>query len=169
MKKSLHVYTDGSHLKHGSGRLGIGGVLVDYSYPNSLPGALIDEFSEELPTALLKSKFGPGAETCSNPTAELAAVLFALKKFGKYFKGVDEIYICADYIGVREWMTGAWKVKEPYIQNIKDQIQSEIKKLGITNKVKYKWVKGHQKSSESADAFWNNRCDLLAKGEIDNE
>ena len=75
--KQYDLYTDGSHFKRGNGRLGIGGVLVDLTQQGPL-GRMIGEFGVELNPADLRKDFGPGAETCSNPTAELTAVLVSL-------------------------------------------------------------------------------------------
>ena len=46
------IYTDGSHLKHTSGRLGIGGLLTEDSKKE------IDSFSIEVSTQDLKNEFG---------------------------------------------------------------------------------------------------------------
>ena len=163
--KVLEIYTDGSHLKLTTGRLGIGGVLIDPSQQQPL-GKLLGKFSIELQPAELKTKFGPGAETCSNPTAELTAVLVSLRKFADKIKNAEIITVHADYIGVKEWMTGAWRVREPYIANIKKEIDSEIAKQGLTGKVQFAWVKGHQKYlAGDPDIHWNDFCDGLAKGE----
>ena len=163
--KVLEIYTDGSHLKLTTGRLGIGGVLIDPSQQQPL-GKLLGKFSIELQPTELKTKFGPGAETCSNPTAELTAVLVSLRKFADKIKDAEIITVHADYIGVKEWMTGAWRVREPYIANIKKEINSEIAKQGLTGKVQFAWVKGHQKYlAGDPDIHWNDFCDGLAKGE----
>lgn len=163
--KQLDLYTDGSHFKRGSGRLGIGGVLVDLTQQGPL-GTKLGEFSVELRPEELKREFGPGAEHCSNPTAELIAVLVSLRNFIDLIKTADIVNVHADYIGVREWMTGRWKTNEPYIAKLKAIITDLIKKEGLIGKIKYAWVKGHQKQSlTNPDIYWNNYVDLLAKGE----
>jgi ribonuclease HI len=162
--KILDIYTDGSHLKKTTGRLGCGGILVDPAFPPV--GKELAKFSLELDPSDLKEAFGPGAETCSNPTAELTAVLVALREFKKFLKGVGIVTIHADYIGVREWMTGAWRVKEPYIARIKAEIEKEIKSQGLTGQVQFAWVKGHQRYvAGDPDIHWNSVADVLAKGE----
>lgn len=161
--KQYDIYIDGSHLnKQNNGRLGIGGVLVDLSGPGE--GSIINEFSIELTPEYMKENFD--ADKCSNPSAELTALLQALKKFkGNYEKnGNFIINIHADYLGVKEWMTGNWKIKEPYILKIKEEIDKEIKSQVLQNKITYKWVKGHQKYTGDPDVYWNNYVDLLAKG-----
>lgn len=150
--KIYDIYTDGSHLKHKSGRLGIGGVLV-------CNDKLVSSFSQEL--SLNYMKFAYQVSDPSNPTAELMAVLVALRTFGKEIKNLQgQVIIHADYMGVKAWMTDEWKVKEPYIQKIKDEIKEEIKRLGLGGKVSYEWVHGH-----SGDK-WNEYTDKLAKGEL---
>lgn len=150
------IYTDGSHLKHTSKRLGVGGVMVDES------DNIIDEFSEEVSIDFLKTTYG--TSDVSNPTCEMLAALFAIKKFGSKMKPGDEACIKADYTGVMNFNTGVWKARLPYIILIRDEIQNEIKKQKLN--ITFGWVKGHQaKGILSQDSKWNNYVDLLAKGE----
>ena len=148
---TLDVYTDGSHLKHGTGRLGCGGVLVKN-------GKLADKFSKELLPGELLREFG--SSDVSNPTAEMIGVLEALRTFE--FNPGDQVFFHADYAGVKAWCEGTWKINKPYIQKIKDCIMEEIENKRI--KAEFKWVKGHQSIKTSSDAFWNNYVDSLAKG-----
>ena len=160
--KIVNIYTDGSHLKHTTGRLGIGGILVEPPYTE------VDSFSQEVSVDYLKRNYG--TSDVSNPTCEMLAALFALKEFRKTIKKFDEIHIKADYEGVRSWNMGLWKTKAPYIAKIKKEIDEEIKRQGIQDKIRFDWVKGHQnKSVLDPDAFWNNKVDLLAKGIEDDE
>lgn len=160
--KQFDIYTDGSHLdKQNNGRLGIGGVLIDPSGPGM--GSMLNKFSIELTPEYMNLSFG--ASKCSNPSAELVAVLHALYEFRGSWGPSDTIVIHADYLGVREWMTGKWKVKEPYIARIKSDIEKEIIKQGLQKRIEYKWVKGHQKNNGvDPDIYWNNYVDSLAKG-----
>lgn len=163
MSKCLDIYIDGSHLdKQNNGRLGIGGVIVDFS--SDKKGILIQKFSYELTNTYMKQAFG--ADSCSNPSAELTALLMALREFKTVIKNVPNINVHADYLGVKEWMTGNWKIKEPYIQNIKSSIDSEIIDQNLRGRINYLWVKGHQSSDTSVDAYWNNYVDKLAKGNV---
>jgi ribonuclease HI len=163
--KRFDIYIDGSHLdKQNNGRLGIGGVLVDLSGPGM--GKLVNEFSIELIPEYMKLTFG--ADKCSNPSAELTALLISLQKFKKLYGTSDIVVVHADYIGVKSWMEGSWKIKEPYIARIKNDIDEEINKQGLRGRISYEWVKGHQSSNAiktNPDAFWNNYVDQLAKGE----
>lgn len=152
----VDIYTDGSHLdKQHGGRLGCGGVMIDADEK------ILAEFSQELSPDYMKITFG--ADTCSNPTAEMVGILMALFRFEKELKGKSEIIIHSDYMGCQEWMAGRWKIKEPYIQRIKDDIDSEIARQGLKGKIKFVWVKGHQRG-DSKDARWNNYVDERAKG-----
>ena len=162
--KRVDIYIDGSHLNKQNpedSRLGCGGVMVDRTGPGM--GTVIDSFSTQLLPLYMKMMFG--AESPSNPSAELVAVYQALIIFKSLLKSYDEIVFHADYIGVREWMEGKWKVKEPYIIRIKDTITQEISKQGLRGKVKYEWVKGHQRNTTTPDAFWNSEADKLARGD----
>lgn len=156
--KRYTIYTDGSHLKHTSGRLGVGGVMVDES------GNIVSEFSEEIDLGYLKSAFG--TSDVSNPTCEMLANLYALLRFRDSLKGCDSVIMKADYIGVQKFNTGEWRAKEPYIKKIKELTEKEVKSQGLTGKLEYAWVKGHQKKSIlDPDARWNDYVDKLAKGE----
>lgn len=160
--KQFDIYIDGSHLdKQNNGRLGIGGVLIDPTGPGM--GTMLNKFSIELTPEYMNLSFG--AQKCSNPSAELVAVLHALYEFRGSWGPNDIVVVHADYLGVREWMTGNWKVKEPYIARIKGDIDKEIIKQGLQRRIEYKWVKGHQKNNGvDADIYWNNYVDSLAKG-----
>lgn len=160
--KQFDIYIDGSHLdKQHNGRLGIGGVLVDLNSTEKM-GKLLNKFSIELTPEYMKFSFG--ADKCSNPSAELTALLQALYQFKGSYGPNDKIVIHADYLGVKEWMTGTWKIKEPYIARIKADIDKEINKQGLQGRIEYKWVKGHQKDLNNPDVYWNNFVDSLAKG-----
>lgn len=153
----LEIYTDGSHFKGkgGSGRLGIGGILVKN-------GTVIKKFSTEITKQYLKLYYG--TDDCSNPTMEMLAVLYALYNFKDELKDCNSVEIKMDYLGVREWMTGKWKINKPYIAKIKNDIDDEIKNQSLKGKISYKWVKSHQTGSD-LDTIFNNMVDVLAKGE----
>lgn len=154
--KKYTIYTDGSQLdKQHHGRLGCGGVILDEF------GKLKDKFGEELTSDYMLKSYQ--TEDCSNPTMEMMGVLKALQNFN--IEPGSEITLKADYLGVREWNTGKWKINKPYIKKIYSQIQKTIKDKKL--KVKFEWVKGHQsKSIMDSDAYWNNYVDKLAKGLI---
>lgn len=166
MGKKLEIYTDGSHFKgeNGSGRLGIGGVLIENGSP-------VNEFSEEIKKEFLEESYD--VPSCSNPTMEMLAVLFALRKFAGELETCESVILRADYEGVINWNTGTWKIKAPYIKKIKEEINKEIERLGLSGKLSFEWVKAHQKKSseeevENAEkAKWNNYVDKLAKGKLD--
>lgn len=166
--KQFDIYIDGSHLdKQHNGRLGIGGVLVDLNdktggTTNGM-GKLINKFSIELTPEYMKLSFG--ADKCSNPSAELTALLYALYQFKGSYGPNDKVIVHADYLGVREWMMGNWKIKEPYIARIKADIDKEIHNQSLQGRIEFKWVKGHQKDNTNPDVYWNNFVDSLAKGE----
>lgn len=159
--KTIHIYTDGSHLdKQNNGRLGCGGVMVE---AGGGLGSKLDEFSQELKPEWLQRYLG--TSQVSNPTAEMLGALMALQRF-EIPSDADEIIVFADYEGVKAWMTGKWRCKERYIKKIKDEIDQVLIEKALTGKVKFEWVKGHQgKSVLTPGAYWNNVVDLLAKGQ----
>ena len=152
MKKYI-IYTDGSQLdKQHHGRLGCGGVLL------SGTGQKIDQLSEEITPEFMQKEYQ--TSDCSNPTMEMMGVLKALQNFN--IESGSEVTIKADYLGVREWNTGNWKIKKSYIKKIYDQIQKIIKDKKLN--INFEWVKGHQSMSiMDSDAYWNNYVDKLAK------
>lgn len=157
MNQIYRIYTDGSHLKHTTGRLGIGGVIIDEA------GNIVDKFSTELSVDTLKLSYG--TSDVSNPTCEMLAVRIALSKFEHILKSATKVTIYADYTGVKNFCEGNWKCKMPYIAKIKSEIDNEIKKQHLDGRISFEWVRGHQKGN-SEDVKWNNYVDLLAKGEI---
>lgn len=163
--KKLDIYIDGSHLdKQNNGRLGCGGVIIDPEGFGRM-GQMLSKFSIELIPEYMKMSYG--ADKCSNPSAELMALLMALQNFNGVIKDAGPnimIVVHADYIGVREWMTGSWRIKEPYIIRIKNDIDQEISKQGLKNRIKYEWIRGHQSDVTNPDIYWNNFVDKLAKG-----
>lgn len=160
--KTYHIYTDGSHFKNGgSGRLGIGGVLVDPD--KSLPrGENIKQFSMEILKDYLSVHYG--TTDCSNPTMEMLAVLTALREFKGSYGKQDKIILMMDYEGVKYWLDGTWQAKKSYIRQLRDEIKKEISNQGLD--IEFKWIRGHQKVTESSnESYWNNIVDNLAKGE----
>lgn len=154
--KNLVIYTDGSHLKHTTGRLGIGGILVDED-----TGKVIDKFSEELSIDWLKKNYG--TSDVSNPTCEMLATLKALEYFSNHIKDANSVCMKADYNGCQNFNTYKWNARLPYIKQIRDETQDKIKSLGLKDKVSFAWVKGHQ-TVLSRDAMFNDMVDKLAKG-----
>lgn len=158
--KIRYIYTDGSHFKGkgGSGRLGIGGVIIDpYIGPN---GKELAHFSMEILPKFVQTHYGTA--DVSNPTMEILAALQALDEFKDEVDSNTRIIMRQDYLGVSSWMTGKWKITKPYILKIKEEIDKIIRDRGLT--VEWQWVKGHQKST-STEAYWNNVVDGLAKGD----
>ena len=152
------IYTDGSDLKHTSHRMGIGGVLLDGAAKK-----MLDSFGSELSHEYLQSEYG--TSDCSNPTAEMIAAAEALSNWSDRFYPGDEVEIRADYMGVREWNTGRWKINKPYIREAHYRIMDTIRESGI--KVTWTWVKGHQTGPNlyGSDKYWNDKVDKLAKGQ----
>ena len=160
--KNYIIYTDGSHFKgKGSGRLGIGGVLVD---PEGVGiyGKEVGSFSEEITQEWIKLTYG--TSDCSNPTMEIYAILVALQTFLSKIKGA-KIVCKADYLGVSKWLCGEWKINKPYIRQIHTEILSLVRKNNLD--ITFEWVKGHQtKGTNTSDSHWNDIVDKLSKGEI---
>lgn len=160
--KIIDIYTDGSDLgkqDKTSNRLGCGGVMIEKGVGM---GKELDRFSTEFKKDRLLKEYG--TSDCSNPTMEMLGVLEALKNFD-IPKDADRIIFHEDYIGCMNWIEDHWKINKSYIQSIKNEIMKTIDDLGLTGKIDFAWVKGHQKKSVmDPDAYWNNIVDKLAKG-----
>lgn len=153
--RKFKLYTDGSHFKpkdgsSGSGRLGVGAVLVDSG------GSIIDSLSMEVDRITIRETYN--TSDVSNPTMEMYALLIALRRFSNKFQFGDEIESFADYKGVMYWMYHEWKINKPYIYMIREDITTEVKNQRLS--MKYSHVKGHDGN------YYNELADKLAKGEI---
>lgn len=107
------VHTDGSWDPR-TGRIGIGVVDANVNAKGArrLRGWMtLDEFHVAFGVQCVGS----------SSLAELAAVLCALQHLEP-----RAITICADNIGVTEWMAGRWRIKEPVIQVLIDAIRATI-------------------------------------------
>lgn len=107
-----------------------------------------------------------GCKDTTNNIMELTAVIKALKML-KYSCEVD-LYSDSAYVvnafkqkWIENWKKNNWKTasKEP-VKN--KELWQELDNLTQTHKVTFHKVKGH------SDNEFNNRCDELARGEIEN-
>lgn len=152
----LKIYTDGSHFKNGgSGRLGIGGIIVK-------DGRIINKLSMEIDPSFLRVHYG--TSDVSNPTCEMLGVLMALSEFKHDIGPNDTVEVLSDYTGVTFWMTNKWKINKPYIAKIKSDIMDEINNQNLKGRISFNWVKGHSTKHDD-DANYNDIVDKLAKGE----
>ena len=111
-----------------------------------------------------KKEISGGCKNTTNNIMEITAVLEALKLL-KYTCEVD-LYSDSAYVvntfkqkWIDNWKKNNWKTasKEP-VKN--KELWQELDKLTQIHKVKFHKVKGH------SDNEFNNRCDELARGEI---
>ena len=84
-------------------------------------------------------------------TGELFAVIFGMHECLE--REINDVEIHFDYLGIREWVTGAWKAKNSNTQNYRDLMRDIQKEINI----KFVKVKAH-----SGDYF-NDLADSLAK------
>ena len=111
-----------------------------------------------------KKEISGGCKNTTNNIMEITAVIEALKLL-KYTCEVD-LYSDSAYVvntfkqkWIDNWKKNNWKTasKEP-VKN--KELWQELDKLTQIHKVKFHKVKGH------SDNEFNNRCDELARGEI---
>ena len=144
---TIEIFSDGSHFKHGDGYLGIGVFCSYMGKEYKLSGSCDAE--------LLK-QYGITETNLSNPSAEFISFAETLK----LLRTVKNEYIFVfkiDYEGVRKWMSGEWKCKQPYIKKIKEKCDEYLKE--IKGKIQFEDVKGHSKiyGNEQADKLAKNR------------
>jgi len=141
--KSCKIYTDGSHIKK-SNYIGYGACFEN---PENRIYIISGKFS--IKTFELRYH-----QKVSNPTAEMIAVLMAIKSLLGLKNHFITIY--SDYNGVQKWINGEWKITKPYIQDITNEIH-RLMKIHKKNNVNfdYKWIKGHSndKMNDIADTL----------------
>ncbi len=140
--KEVILYTDGAC----SGNPGKGGWGVILMYKNR------------------EKELSGGEECTTNNRMELTAVikgLEAIKEPCKVDIYSDSAYVVNAFLQdwITKWIMNGWKSSKGQVLNV-DLWQRLIENV---NKHKVEWhkVKGH------ADNEFNNRCDALARGEID--
>lgn len=86
-------------------------------------------------------------------TRQVAGELRAVEEVVSWCKKhkVKEIYIHYDYTGIKEWVTGAWKAKNPVTQKYRDYLTE--------SKLKINWVKVKSHSGVK----YNDMADKLAR------
>ncbi len=160
----IHIYTDGSDIK-GTGKIGTG-VYIEYDGKEVRKSNIHDVDS-------FKSKYNIKTGV-SNPTMEIAALVEALEEFKD--RG-EHLVIHSDYQGVQKWISGEWKVKQPYIEDFVNQAKdliAQIEKNG--GSVQLKWVRGHSgvKGNEMVDAVakdrnvYNNISELFQTSQVES-
>ena len=125
------AYVDGSYK---DGKVGWGAVILK-------DGELYGEFS------------GIVDEEEVNGTRQVAGELKAVKEIIFWCKEqkVNEIYLHYDYVGIKDWITGAWKAKNSVTQDYRDYVRA--------SGVKIHWIKV---KSHSGDKY-NDKADKLAR------
>jgi ribonuclease HI len=91
-------------------------------------------------------------DNVSNPTMELMAVAYTLKKFEN--TNID-LTIYSDYNGVQKWIKGEWKAKKPYIKYFVSMVHKSLET--IDGNVNFEWIPGH------SGVLGNEKADVLAK------
>lgn len=141
--KKVTIYTDGAC----SFNPGVGGWACVLIYKNN------------------KKELSGGQESTTNNQMELKAVIEALKALKQPCEVVinsDSAYVvnAIENNWITSWQLNGWKTSEK--KPVKNALMwQELLQLCQNHKVKFKKVKGH-----STDQL-NNRCDELAKAEIE--
>jgi len=157
------LYTDGSHIK-GTPRRGWGAALVHRGRVYVLSG-VADRATD------------PAA--ASNPTMELRAAAAALERVRQVRVPVAELYVRADYIGVREYGAGRWRAASAKIGHFRaealrlERAAAALRASGVA--LRFEHVRGHSgdpgneladalaRSGKTRDTFNDLRRDELAE------
>jgi ribonuclease HI len=125
------IYTDGSH-QRAKDYLGVGAWALwdeeEHSYSAKVTREMLDSYGV------------PKDAEVSNPTAEFIAFAQILRKFQNKTLAVQLVFV-SDYVGIKNWMEGTWKTKEPHITAILKSCKETIKT--IKGVIVFEWVKGH--------------------------
>lgn len=154
----LDVYTDGNHDK-GTDSMGYGVYALHEGHEYGL--------SQRADARHMELFFGMNAKMArspwSNPTMELAGVAHVIKLCAMCQQRPSNqrllVRIHADYIGPRNWLSGAWRTRKPYIDHLVDFCRRRIEEASARGiDVIVLPVRGH------AGDPGNDRADHLAKG-----
>lgn len=126
-------------------------LYVDGSFMNGKCGAgwiLLDENNNEIAreSVLLKSDYG-----MRQVTGEIYAALFGVLECLN--RGIKNVEIYHDYLGVSSWVTGAWRAKNAGTQSYRDMMREANAEIGF----KFIKVKSHSRD------YYNDLADSLAK------
>lgn len=111
----------------------------------------------------IKKELSGGEAQTTNNRMELTAVikgLEAIKEKCKVDVYSDSAYVVNAFLQnwVGNWLNNGWKTAKGKVQNI--DLWQHLLELVSRHEVSWHKVKGH------ADNEYNNRCDVLARGEI---
>ena len=135
-KDTLIAYVDGAYCKNITTKAyGIGIVLI---HPNNYK----ETFS-------LKGK---EAIELHNVAAEICSAMHAMKKAKD--NGYKTLRLHYDYVGIKHWLDGTWKIKNKYIKMYYEFYRDRIEPYLDVEFIK---VKSHSKN------HYNDEADLLAK------
>lgn len=126
-------------------------LYVDGSFRNNKCGSgwvLVDDFNNILKKDSVPLKSDNGMHQV---TGEIFAVISGLHECVS--RGIKELEIHFDYLGIRNWVTGDWKAKNIHTQQYRDLIREVMEIISI----KFIKVKSHSGN------FFNEMADKLAK------
>lgn len=153
----IDIYTDGSHAKRScfASHSKVPGGYIGYGAYCQFGGNEYHLSGDVDPQKLSQYRIDPKT-VVSNPTAEFLAFAQVLTKLSKVQNSVVLVFHI-DYIGVKNWMSGAWRAKKTYIRLIKERSKQIISQAGFQVEIKH--VRGH------SGVPGNEEADLMAKRE----
>ena len=96
-----------------------------------------------------------GAVRSTNNTAEVSAIIFALRH-ARTLRGCQAVRICFDSLYAANMTKGTWKPKKGLNERLIQMAKEELRKTKDMMQVSWRHVKGHSGNK------WNDRADELA-------
>ena len=127
----IEAYVDGSYK---DGKVGWGAVIIK-------DGELYGEFS-----GIVDDEEVHGTRQVAGELKAVKEIIFWCKE-----QKIKEISIHYDYTGIKEWVAGTWKAKNPVTQDYRDYVRA--------SGVKINWIKVKSHSGNK----YNDKADKLAR------
>ena len=165
-EKVVEVYTDGSYLKlpdrAGWGYIVLGHEDRDQFYKDR---KIIQQAQGPVSLRRSDEEHHLGAQQLTNNTGELSAIGNAMRWLLREIEAgrledSEEVTITSDSLYAIQMVRGAWKAKSNKIMIWK--LKELKRRLEERIHVRLRWTKAHT-TEETADAYWNDRVDTLAK------
>ena len=160
------VFTDGSFFKSPD-RAGWGYLILGHADKGTFyrDRTILQQAQGPVSLSRWDEEHYLGARALTNNTGELSAMGNAMKWLLSEIEAgrlgdTEEVTITSDSLYAIQMVRGAWKAKSNKLMIWK--LKELKKRLGEKMHVRLRWTKAHTKG-ETADAFWNDRVDSLAK------
>jgi ribonuclease HI len=97
----------------------------------------------------------------TSTNAELSAILAAVHLGVTSWAGARVLLVRSDCLAALALADGSGRARDLAAQRMQKRIHSMVERSGV--ELRCRWVKAHQDSSTSREAYLNNACDRLAR------